>query len=114
MVDPHMVGFEKEMLFRQAFSECRKAHDTFKAKTLKEALRIVSPEFMEGLFEPRPCIRQLKFIGNDNWEKDAPPDDFHLFFTYGKVYESIDFNGGTYRIMGYDDGRMGAGYFEVC
>ena len=113
MNNQHMIGFEKEILFQQARIECQTVHDNFKAKTLKTALQIIYPEFMENLFSTRPCVRKLKFIGHDNQGEDAPFDDFDPFFEYGKVYESIDFNGGTYRIKGYD-GRIGAGYFEVC
>ena len=105
MNDPHMVGFEKEALFRQARIECQKTHPDFKSKALKSALQIACPEFMHGLYGIRPCSRKLKFVGGSG--------EISSFFEYGKVYEAIDFNGGTYRINGYED-RIGAGYFEVC
>ena len=112
-MDSHMVGFEREELFHKALFVCCQANEKFKARTLREALAITCPEFMVGLFEPRKCIRKLKYIGHDNWGKDALPDDSDSFFEYGKIYESVDFNGGTYQIQGID-GRMGCVYFEVC
>lgn len=105
MIDAHLAGFEKEALFSRALKECCDAHSTFKAKTLKAALQIVSPEFMNGLSIARPCHRRLKFIG--------PSDNFGKFFVLGEIYNSIDFNGGTYQIYGYDR-RIGCSYFEVC
>jgi len=111
-MDPHMIGFEREALFHKALAVCCPENEKFKAKTLKAALAIICPEFVDGLFEPRPCTRNLKFIGHDNWGDDAPLDDFTSFFEYGRIYESVDFNGGSYQIKGID-GRMGCGYFEI-
>lgn len=112
-MNPHMIGFEREELFHKALAECCKANDKFKAKTLVAVLNIICPGFMDGLFEIRPCIRKLRFIGYDNWGDDAPPYDFDQFYKYGEVYESVDFDGGTYRINGIDR-RIGLAYFEVC
>ncbi len=113
MIDPHMIGFEKEELFSSALIECRMVHDTFKAKTLKTALQVICPQFMDGLYAVLPCSRKLKFIGNGDMGENAADKDFDPFFKPGEIYESIDFNGGTYRIKGYDH-RVGCSYFEVC
>lgn len=113
MNNPHMIGFEKEALFSQARIECQKVHDNFKAKTLKEALQIICPEFLENLFAIRSCSRNLKFVGRDQREECVQVGGFDPFFEYGKVYKSIDFNGGSYQIKGYE-GRIGCGFFAVC
>ncbi|MFC1885582.1 hypothetical protein ACFLZM_00780 [Thermodesulfobacteriota bacterium] len=66
-----------------------------------------APDFLEGLFEPRPCVRKLKYVGCGCNLSDE-------FFEIGKIYESIDFNGATYTLKGYGDGkrRIGSAYFE--
>ena len=112
MTDPHMIGFEKEELFSQALVECRKTHSDFDAETLRVAIQIACLEFVDGLHEVRPCTRKLKFIGYTNWGEDAPEDDFDSFFEIGKIYESVDFNGGTYSIAGHKN-RIGCCYFDV-
>ena len=112
MTDPHMIGFEREELFLQALVECRKKHSDFDAETLRSAIQIVCPESVDGLHEVRPCIRKLKFIGYANWGKDAPEDDFDPFFQVGNLYESVDFNGGTYLIAGHEN-RIGCCYFDI-
>lgn len=108
----HCEGFEKEEKFRgilaQALCDC----PVLKASTVKRIIAHVAPEFVEGLFDIRPCVCKLKHIGH-TWIED---ESFHdngpnEFFKVGEVYESIDFNGGTYTIKGYE-GRVGAAYFE--
>ena len=64
----------------------------------------VVPEFMEGLFEIRPCVRKLKYIGCGC--EEAVCLHGHEFFKMGKIYESIDFSGATYSIKGYGDGKV--------
>ena len=112
MNHPHRVGFEKEERFLKALYIATAKHADFKASTLKEIIAEIAPDFLDGLFEDRPCVRQLKFIGNQNF--DDPPDGTgpNPFFEIGKTYESATFNGGTYTFEGYER-RIGAAYFEV-
>ena len=114
----HYEGFGKEakfhMVLEQALNDCA----TLKARTLKRCIAHFAPDFVDGLFEPRPCVRNLKYIGcsclagcGDAACNYASEDEF---FKIGKIYESIDFNGGTYTIKGYENGekRIGSSYFE--
>lgn len=108
----HYEGFEKErkfhMILDQALCDC----SVLKARTVKRIIAHIAPEFVDGLFEPRPCVRKLKYIGCGCEEQVCPHGD--EFFKHGEVYESTDFNGATYTIKGYEDGkrRIGSAYFE--
>ena len=109
----HSEGFEKERLFHELLGMTLKKCPNFKASILREIIGAINPEFAKGLFDPRPCVRKLRYIGHARFE--APPeDDTHEFFEVGKIYESIDFNGATYTIAGYENGesRIGYVYFE--
>ena len=100
--DKHMVGFEKEERFNNAFSflleQCPKVQ---KVKVLYQLLNKVDSIICAGLFDRRRCKRRLIYTG-----------DAHDFFKNGNVYDSIDFNGGTYTIVGYDR-LIGCAYFEI-
>jgi hypothetical protein len=110
MPKDHWEGFEKERLFHDILSEMEQGGVCLKAKHLRRIIKLVNPEFIKGLFERRPCIRTLKYKG---WcwseEKLACESDDH--FRVGEMYESVDFNGGTY-IIKENDKLIGAGYFE--
>lgn len=97
-----MKGFEREVRFNNAFSflleQCPKVQ---KIIVLYKLLDKVDPKISIGLFERRRCKRKLMYIG-----------DSHSFFKKRNVYDSIDFNGGTYSIVGYDR-LIGCAYFEV-
>ena len=107
----HSRGFEAEETFKMVL---RKYQD-LKSHQLKEILARIYPEFVKDLFKIRSCVRDLKCVSckkqaYDNC--DCAPDKF---FEIGKIYKSIDFNGGTYSIEGYEAGkkRIGSAYFEV-
>lgn len=108
----HYEGFEKEGKFHfilaQAISDC----PMLKARTVKKIIANIDPSFTEDLFVVRPCVRKLRYIGCGCVESTCPPGD--SFFTEGAIYTSVDFNGGTYAIEGYEDGkkRIGSAYFE--
>jgi len=109
----HTEGFEKERLFHETLGKALENCPNFKAATLHEIIRAIHPEFDQGLFDVRPCVRKLRYIGYAGCE--APPDDdTHEFFEVGKIYESINFNGATYAIAGYEneETRIGYAYFE--
>lgn len=100
--DKHMIGFEKEEKLNKAFQFLREQWPVVKKiKVLYQLLDKVNPNICVGLFERRPCVRMLKYIG-----------EVHYFFKKGDIYESIDFNGGTYTISGYDR-LIGSSYFEI-
>ncbi len=108
----HYEGFENEHKFhnilRQAIAEC----PTLKAKTIKMVIKNICPDFLVGLFESRPCVRKLKYIGIPG-ENESNISSTGSFFELGKVYESIDFTGATYTIKGYgEDNRIGCEHFE--
>jgi hypothetical protein len=106
----HNVGFEKEDKFHSLFAMAREDCPNLKTRTFKKIIAEINPEFMDGLFEPRPCIRRLRFVGRPCDEKDASGDND--FFEIGKIYESIDYTGATYSFAGYDN-RIGCSYFEI-
>ncbi len=112
MEKDHQDGFEKEKRFDLIFQQARRDCPILTVKTVKRIIARVAPEFVKGLFESRPCVRKLKYIGYRLEEPDCPPEN--EFFKIGKVYESIKFNGGTYTIKGYRGGesRIGCVYFE--
>ena len=116
MPKDHWEGFEKENLFHAILSDeilsemSAKDGLRLNAKQLRRIIEIVKPEFIEGLFERRPCVRALKYKGWCRSEKElaCECDDF---FRIGEIYQSVDFNGGTYTIT--ENNRLiGAGYFE--
>ena len=112
MEDKHDEGFEKERRFKMILSQARCDCPVLKDRTVRRILAHVAPEFTEGLFDTRPCVRKLKYIGCGCAEPVCPhgPD----FFEMGVIYESIDYNGGTYSIKGWEDGnrRIGSAFFE--
>lgn len=101
-VDKQMVGFEREERYHKASLIFREQCPNISDKEfLPKLLDIIDPKIQEGLAERRICKRKLQYIGElDN------------FFEKGKIYNSIDFNGGTYTIEGYDR-LIGSTYFKV-
>lgn len=108
----HFEGFENEDRFRMVLFQARGDCPVLMDRTVKRIIAHFAPEFTYKLFEVRQCKRRLQYVGCGCAEKVCPhgPD----FFEHGKIYESIDFNGGTYTIKGYGDGtvRIGCAYFE--
>jgi hypothetical protein len=109
----HYEGFEKEgkfnMILGQAICDC----PVLKARTVKRIIAHIDPSFTEDLFADRPCVRKLQYIGCGCAKLPCPHGDDN-FFKEGVIYKSIDFNGGTYAIGGYEEGkkRIGSAYFE--
>lgn len=100
--DKHDIGFEREERFREAFWFLREqCPNVYKIEILYKLLEIIDPKIYEGLYERRTCKRKLQYIGE--------PDDF---FEQEKTYNSINYNGGTYSIEGYDR-LIGSAHFEV-
>jgi ankyrin repeat protein len=112
-MDDHDEGFEKEAYFRTVSARARKDCPVLMNRTVKHIIAHFAPEFLKGLFERRPCVRKLRYVGCGCAEQPCPhgnPD-----FVQGQVYESIDFNGGTYTVRLPDGNTSGCGsaYFEV-
>jgi hypothetical protein len=112
MIDhKHYRGFEKEALFRQLFRDAVRDCPGLTFTTFCRIVRHIAPDFLDGLFSVRPCVRQLRYVrSNYLAEKGAA---CLKDFVPGRVYESIDFNGGDYGIKGYESGRIGYSCFEV-
>jgi hypothetical protein len=108
----HTQGFEREKKFHDLLSIALSDCPTFKAKTLKKIIAALNPEFMDGLFEPKPCVRKLKYLGCVCGEQPCPHGKSSVF-EVGKVYKSIDFTGATYTIEGAGDSRIGYAHFEL-
>jgi ankyrin repeat protein len=112
-MDDHDKGFEKEAYFGMVSARARKDCPVLMNRTVKHIIAHFAPEFLKGLFERRPCARKLRYVGCGCAEQPCPhgnPD-----FVQGQVYESIDFNGGTYTVRLPDGNTSGCGsaYFEV-
>ena len=105
----HSRGFEDEEVFGMVLRE----YKDLKSNELKEILARIAPELVKDLFKIRSCVRDLKYVGCEKHAKDS--SEQNDFFNLNKIYRSIDYNGGTYTIEGYEDGkkRIGAAYFEV-
>lgn len=109
----HYEGFEAEEKFhfilKQALCEC----PLLKARTVKKIIYHVAPEFLDTLFNIRPCVRRLRYLGCGNICCEFPTKgsrhDNGLIL--GQIYESTDFNGATYKLKGYNR-RIGAIYFK--
>lgn len=100
----HMEGYEREAAFHDALGLCQ---PYMKAAQLEDIIRLISPAFLAGLFDYRPCVRRLRYVGLE----DCGCDGFRL----SEMYESVSFNGGTYIIAspgGRGDGVIGCAYFE--
>lgn len=108
----HSDGFEKEEKFFDLFVMARQDCPTLKSRTFKKILTELNPEFMEGLFERRPCVRKLRYRDHSSEERDIEEGGF---FKVGEIYTSIDFTGATYSIEGYGDGdnRIGSAHFDI-
>jgi len=111
----HDKGFENEARFWMILCEALADCPVIKSRTVYRVITHFAPEFTAHLFEISPCVRKLRYIGfqwveNDDFFGDTSDD----MFTVGEIYESIDFNGATYTIKGYKDGkrRIGCAYFE--
>ena len=103
-------GFEREEKFHELFAMARQDCPTLKGRTFKKILTELKPKFMNGLFEVRPCVRELRY--RDRSEEGIYPEEGG-FFKVGEIYTSIDFTGATYSIEGYGDSRIGSGYFDI-
>jgi hypothetical protein len=103
-------SFEREKKFHQILKMALKDCPELKASTIKKIIAEINPGFMDGLFAPRPYVKNLRYVGCRNEEQPCPNDDD--FFEVGKTYQSIDFTGATYRIAGYGEKRIGASYFD--
>lgn len=102
----HEEDYEKEAKFHELLA----ANPGLKAAVLHSIIEAVNPGFLSGLFERRQCQRKLLYVGNVKCggpEFDSEEDELKI----GKVYESEDFNGGTYTIKGRGILR-GYAYFE--
>jgi len=105
----HTDSFEKEADYHRIMAEALEDCPGLKDRTIKRIISRVNPGFLEGLFEDRPCIRTLKYIGYA--EFDCEENDEHEFFNVDHIYQSVSFNGATYTIEGYPK-RIGYVYFE--
>jgi hypothetical protein len=98
----HQISFDKEAKFHEALGYLCERYTGFKAKDLKYVLSITCPDFMEGLFDQKEFVCDLRYIG-----------DCSARFTHGQIYKSMTFNGATYEVI--DDSRnqmmIGSCYF---
>ncbi|MFH1886981.1 MAG: hypothetical protein ABIM40_09810 [Pseudomonadota bacterium] len=109
----HFEGFEKEELFHLILNRALDDCPTIKARAVKRIIHQVAPDFMDGLFTPRPCIRRLRFVGCGEVCCEFPTSEapHENGLVLGHVYESELFNGATYKLRDHD-GWIGAAHFE--
>ena len=109
----HWNGFKREETFHLILQQALDDTATIKARTIKRIIAHVAPEFLEGLFIPRPCVRKLRYVGCGDVccefpNGDTPHGDGLVL---GQVYESETFNGAVYKLKGRDR-VVGASHFE--
>lgn len=95
--------FESEAKFHQALGYLCERYAGFKAKDLKHILGITCPDFMDGLFERKEFVCDLRYVG-----------DSSTHFSQEEIYKSMTFNGATYEVID-DTGTLtmiGSSYFE--
>lgn len=103
-IGDHYEGFEDA----RKMSDMMQDHEDFQA-----VIKRVGEAFYQEAYKRRPCRRTLRYIGHSGW--DEPERSIkHRHFVEGQIYHSIDFNGATYSIEGYHDGKalIGCAYFE--
>lgn len=72
----HNEGFERERLFHAALGEAMRQCPNISAGTVETIIGLLAPEFLEGLFERRPCVRKLRYLGRwwtGDWESLPRP-----------------------------------------
>lgn len=106
----HQEGFERERRFHVILAQALRDCPTIQARTVKRIISHVAPDFLDGLFEARPCRRKLRYVGCGCEDAVCPHGD--EFFRMGGEYESTDFTGATYSISGYGERRIGFHCFE--
>jgi hypothetical protein len=107
----HYRGFEKEEMFIRVWRAAARNCPGLSVSAFCRMIRNVAPDFLNDLFSVRPCVRRLRYVRHGhNGLRHAVSQGY---FVPGRVYESIDFNGGDYAIKGYVDGRIGHSCFEV-
>lgn len=87
------------MILAQAMCDC----PVLKARSVKRIIAHINSSFTDDLFAERPCMRKLRYIGCGCAESPCPHGTSD-FFKEGEIYTSIDFNGGSYSIEGYENG----------
>jgi hypothetical protein len=107
----HYRGFEKEGRFLQILEEAVRDYPGLPYKVLRRVLRHVDSDYLNDLFSVRPCVRTLRYVRPDC--DGSHPSGRAAYFVPGQIYESVDFNGGSYAIKGYEKGRVGCTFFEV-
>ena len=113
MTQNHYEGFEKEERFHLILSQALDDCPTIKARTVKRIIHHVAPDFLEGLFSPRPCVRKLRYVGCGKECCEFPMENapHENGLVLGRLYESEQFNGATYKIRGRER-VIGAAHFE--
>ncbi len=96
------MTFKSEASFHEALGYLCERYTGFKAKDLKHILGITCSNFMEGLFERKEFVCDLRYIGDSSTR-----------FTHGQIYKSMTFNGATYEVIDNSGNQMmiGSCYF---
>ena len=92
-------SFESEPKYHGALAHLCQRYQGFQSKDLKYVLESICPDFMDGLFERKTYICNLRYIGETS-----------NHFTTGKSYQSITFNGATYEITDDTETNVIIGY----
>lgn len=97
----HYEGFETEGKFHEALLYLCERYHGFKSKDLKVILEKIDPIKYKRLFERRPCLRQLIYVGETN-----------NHFIQGAQYQCCSFNGATYEVYEENKQLIIAGYIN--
>lgn len=98
----------------EGYELARRLHELMQQfDTFKDLKAHVGEDMANEAFKRSPCVRKLRCIGTKPG-READSTDAADYFVKGQLYLSIDFNGATYSIAGYQEGErvIGFAYFE--
>lgn len=106
LLNKHIGGdilFDKDYLtIQNLFRKMKQNNYIYNYGDMKEIVTLINYEKYSNLHTYRECVRNLKYIGDDNPKFDS-----------GEVYTSTLFNGATYKFnMNGNIETVGMNYFE--
>ena len=83
------------------FKQMKQKNFFYISGSAKEIIKSANSKF-ENMYKYQECVRDLKYIGSGDSD-----------FENGKIYQSVSFNGATYKInINKNERIVGSNYFE--
>lgn len=100
-IDDKLLFHSEYDKIQHLFKKMKKKNFFYMSGSAKEIIKSANPKF-ENVYEYKKCVRDLKYIGSGDRD-----------FENGKIYQSISFNGATYKInIDESERTVGSNYFE--